>query len=142
MKEDDMKILTLERFAYVPYIATFGRLYEKGGAWSWFTLERAWVNNEINISCIPEAAYLCEKIKVGVDVAWRVRNVHNRTNILFHSGNTITDTQGCICLGINLGVVDGLWAVVNSKDAMRSFHNYLKDETEFILDIRQYKISR
>lgn len=64
------------------------------------TIERPWIFNKKDISCIPTGTYKCiphtgEKFK---DV-WEITNVPGRTNILFHAGNTVDDTHGCILVG-------------------------------------------
>lgn len=64
------------------------------------TLERRWDNNNPNTSSAPEGTYHCvkhngDKFK---DV-WEVTGVPGRQGILFHAGNDIDDTHGCILVG-------------------------------------------
>ena len=64
------------------------------------TLERPWINNHDSISCIPEGSYVCKRIvspKFGD--TFQVTDVEGRSEILFHKGNTIEDSHGCILLG-------------------------------------------
>lgn len=66
------------------------------------TLELNWNNNKPNISCIPSNSYHCEIVsspKFGE--VYQVKNVPNRTHILIHAGNWISDIQGCILVGIS-----------------------------------------
>ncbi len=71
-----------------------------------YTLERPWLENQNNISDIPPGFYTV--IKHNSDKfkdVWEVTNVPGREAILIHAGNTVTDTHGCILVG--LGIMDG-----------------------------------
>lgn len=64
------------------------------------TLERPWKNNVSNVSCIPAGTYKCiphhsEKFHN----TWEITGVRDREAILFHAGNAIQDTHGCILVG-------------------------------------------
>ena len=81
------------------------------------TLELPWKDNERNVSCIPEGGYMCEKIvspKFGETL--HVQNVPDRSEIIFHSGNSKEDTRGCILVGTSF---TGLPKIVDSRVAMR-----------------------
>lgn len=65
-----------------------------------FTLELPYVDNQHNISSIPAIGYYCHlynSSKFGL--VFKILNVRNREGILFHKGNTVKDTHGCILLG-------------------------------------------
>jgi hypothetical protein len=68
------------------------------------TLENPYINNERNISCIPEGEYKV-RLRVARESATRdylhllVKDVPNRDYILFHRGNSAKDTRGCILVG-------------------------------------------
>ena len=70
------------------------------------TLENPFINNERNISCIPEGEYKV-RLRLPRESATReylhllVKDVPNRDWILFHRGNTSKDTSGCILVGLN-----------------------------------------
>ena len=133
-----MIILTLERFCYSP-LGTFGML-TSGDGFSCYTVEEIWKHNTTGNSCIPEGVYRCRRghfPKHGE--AFEVCEVPGRTAILFHVANTIADIEGCIGPGETLGALDNVWAVLNSGHAYQRFMTYLKDEQEFVLDIRQYR---
>ena len=84
--------------------STVGELFLNGG-WFCDTLENPWVDNQRNISCIPEGIYPV-RLRLPRESASRdylhllVQEVPNRDWILFHRGNTAKDTSGCILVGI------------------------------------------
>jgi hypothetical protein len=84
-------------------ISTIGRLFINGESFC-DTLENPYINNERNISCIPEGQYKV-RLRLPRESATRnylhllVQDVPNRDYILFHIGNTAKDTSGCILVG-------------------------------------------
>ena len=68
------------------------------------TLENPYINNERNISCIPEGEYKV-RLRLARESATRdylhllVQDVPNRDWILFHRGNSAKDTSGCVLVG-------------------------------------------
>ena len=91
------------------------------------TLERPFMDNKRNVSCIPKGVY---------DVRFRYRNesasrdyvhlivkeVPNRSFILFHYGNKVSDSQGCIMTGMGRNQENE--TISNSRKA----HHKLMDE--------------
>ena len=69
------------------------------------TLENPWVDNQRNISCIPEGVYPV-RIRLPRESGTRdyihllVKDVKDRDYILFHIGNSAKDTRGCVLVGI------------------------------------------
>ena len=69
------------------------------------TLENPWLDNQRNISCIPEGEYPV-RLRLPRESATRdymhllVKDVPNRDYILFHIGNSAKDTSGCILVGL------------------------------------------
>jgi len=133
-----MRQLTLERFCYSE-MGTFGRLSAQGMV-RFYTVEQPWQQNMSFVSCIPEGEYICKRFGSKAHPStFEIMNVPGRTAILFHVGNTKDDFQGCIGVGLGLGVVNSKWAVTASGLAFKQFVDYLKDEWEFQLTITQYK---
>ena len=70
------------------------------------TLENPYINNERNISYIPEGEYKV-RLRTARESATRdylhllVQDVPNRDYILFHRGNSAKDTSGCILVGFS-----------------------------------------
>ena len=87
------------------------------------TLERPWHNNQINSSCIPSGHYRCERIR-SPKFGWtfEVKSVPDRTHVLFHSGNTIEDTHGCILIGEEFS---GTWDRPMLSSSRRGFIEFL-----------------
>lgn len=100
----DLVLLRLTRDSSIP---TSGVLLFNGEPFC-VTLELPWVNNERNVSCIPEGTYPLFKRRDAVThvgqkekITYELLNVPGRSGILFHAGNSVKDTQGCILLGCN-----------------------------------------
>ena len=83
--------------------STIGTLYINGEKFC-DTLENPYLNNQRNISCIPEGQYKV-RLRLPRESATRdylhllVQDVPNRDWILFHRGNYPSQTQGCILVG-------------------------------------------
>ena len=101
------------------------------------TYELPWNNNTPNLSCIPEGKYMCKRYKSEkYGKTFKVLDVDNRTDILFHRGNCKEDTKGCILIGEYFGTLLGMRAVLNSKYAFANFKEELEDVKDyFYLDI-------
>ncbi|WLQ13320.1 DUF5675 family protein [Hahella aquimaris] len=95
-------------------------------------LERPWLDNRPNVSCIPAGVYeatFMERSSSGKyrNVYW-LRDVPNRTGILIHHGNVVADTRGCLLIGDRRGWLAGERAVLNSRSALRVFVELLNRE--------------
>ena len=83
--------------------STIGRLFINGESFC-DTLENPWIDNQRNISCIPEGNYKV-RLRLARESATRdylhllVQDVPNRDFILVHIGNYPSQTQGCILVG-------------------------------------------
>ena len=100
------------------------------------TLERLWLGNEKDISCIPVGRYRISRVmskKFGE--TFEVNRVPDRTGILFHAGNIAYDTRGCILLGQRFGVTVGDSMIIESKDAVEWFLRYLSNTDEADLTV-------
>lgn len=104
-----------------------------------YTVERPWLNNAPGTSCIPEGSYKCEPrwYNGGGYQAVEVTNVPKRTHILFHIGNTMNDSAGCILVNSRLGYIDNMWAGVSSRVGFNTFMEHYNKE--FRLIIKGYK---
>ena len=83
--------------------STIGELFVNGELFC-DTLENPWKENQRNISCIPAGEYKV-RVRPARQSATRdyvhllVKDVPNRSYVLFHRGNTAKDTRGCILVG-------------------------------------------
>lgn len=116
-------------------LETFGVLME-GDVPFCVTLEDPWKNNVIGRSCIPTGTYTCTLVTTPHHgQVYQVMDVPGRTAILFHAGNTYVDTEGCILLGTQFGVLNGRNAVFNSRTALNDFMYRLSGAPHFQLEI-------
>jgi hypothetical protein len=98
------------------------------------TLERPWVKNTVNISCIPEGNYKGRKYsshRHGKTL--KIVDVINRTGILFHIGNSMSDSAGCLLLGDNFA--KSSCKIESSTSAVHRFKERLVNETQFTVTV-------
>ena len=114
-------IVTLRRFLYHEW-GTFGELSVND--YTCYTLERPWLDNRANVSCIPAGVYMIHLGNFrGKYPNYELDKVPNRTAIEMHIGNTISDSLGCILLGSNWAIssLDQDAKVINSRDTFNRF---------------------
>ncbi|NME67204.1 DUF5675 family protein [Flammeovirga aprica] len=101
------------------------------------TLELPDKNNARSISCIPRGTYLCKPYSSkNYPNHYEVKNVPNRSHILFHEGNFNHNTEGCILMGKSFKDLnrDGELDVTSSVPTFEKFNGHLDRET-FLLQI-------
>lgn len=85
-------------------------------------LERPWLDNRCNESCIPageyEVVFLPQSNTGKFQNIFELRAVPGRTEILIHPGNTVEHSQGCLLIGLQRGTLDGQPAVLDSQLAL------------------------
>lgn len=101
-------------------------------------LERPWLGNKPNVSCIPAGAYKCRYMERSPSGKYRniyvVENVHGRTGILCHNGNLVSHTKGCLLIGKRRGFLSGQPAVLSSRTALGEFVGLMeKQDFELII---------
>jgi hypothetical protein len=62
------------------------------------TLERPWLDNQVIVSCIPEAIYKFKRDHYGKHQWFSVLDVPNRTFIEIHPGSKVSHSEGCILM--------------------------------------------
>lgn len=129
-----MRVLELIRVGQSPR-GTFGVIRHAQVPFV-LTLERPWVNNEQNVSCIPAGRYRCRKIRSPkFGNTYEICDVPNRTHVLFHKGNYLHETEGCILIGEEF---NGTWDkpfISSSERGFLEFMRYLDGAPEFDLVI-------
>lgn len=108
---------------------TFGVLAIDGKAFC-VTLEPPDRQNKPKISCIPTGIYTCKKVKSPkFGDTWEITNVPGRGNILFHAGNYVGDTLGCVLLASHFSKINQPnRAVLNSGATFKEFLNLVNKE--------------
>jgi len=100
------------------------------------TLEPPDLENLRNKSSIPAQQYLCRRYSSEKHpTTFEVTNVPGRDRILFHPGNTVDDTAGCILLGQHFGKLREKRGVLNSGQTFRNFIGLMGAAQSFHLTI-------
>lgn len=102
-----------------------------------YTLEPPDNLNERNRSSIPTQQYICEPYtssKFGK--TWMIMDVPFRTYVLFHKGNVLEHTSGCLLLGSEVGKLRGNRAVLNSGKTFAHFMDKLSCDHVVSLTIK------
>jgi hypothetical protein len=104
-------------------------------------LELPWLNNQHNVSCIPEGIY--DVIKVNWPPkhpdSFLIQNVSDRDGVMIHIGNyaegSKIDTEGCQLPGMNFIDLNGDGApdVEQSTIAMAALNHLLPDNFKLII---------
>lgn len=137
-----MSAIILER-AYTD-TATIGKMYMPSGT-VFDTIELPWDDNKPSVSCIPEGVYKLNKRISGVvnrsskgkyTAGYEVANVAGRTYIMIHIGNTTSDFEGCIGIGLGLGVVNNEWAILRSASSFDKFMDEMNTSEDWQLTIQ------
>ena len=104
------------------------------------TLEPRDMLNKLDVSSIPgPQQYLCRKRLSRFGETFEVLDVPGRTGILFHAGNFIRQTKGCILLGQHHDKLRIERGVMNSGNTFARFMAEMKDVDEFLLTV-DYKL--
>lgn len=116
---------------------TFGAVAINGRAFC-VSLEPPWLDNIEKQSCIPAGQYYCKR---HYSPTWQetflVTHVKERSAILFHPGNYISDTEGCVLLGQYFDKMRGERAIKNSGKTFDAFMLEFRYEYGFHLDITE-----
>lgn len=93
------------------------------GSFTCSTLERPWLNNQHNISCIPKGTYHATVQPFHSTHMYELSPTAPRTGIFMHPANYVTDLLGCIALGINPSDInhDGQIDVTSSVNTVAEF---------------------
>jgi len=126
--------LTLARTSFSTADATHGMLLH-GMIFICYTLELPWRDNVKGESCIPCGDYKVEweyspKFKTSL---YELRDVPNRTEIKFHAGNWVNQTDGCILPGLTQAGE----AVERSQEALEKMYSITDKPRPFTLSVRE-----
>ncbi len=85
---------------YLPK-ATIGHVPELG---IWI-LERPWLDNKRNISCIPEGTYQIAPDQEGRFTGYQeLQDVPGRSEIIIHAANYVHEVQGCLAPNMSIEI--------------------------------------
>lgn len=113
-----MILRRLDRVAYLPF-GTWGVLTLGDGRRLW-TMERPWLGNAREISCIPDGSYRCvpSTFYRGGYPAALINGVPGRSDIKIHAANVVQEVKGCIAVGMALRSIRGELTLVESRAAL------------------------
>jgi hypothetical protein len=125
---------TLERF-YSGEDCTLGKISLDGT--TLFTIERPWLDNKNNVSCIPAGTYrvIWSRSPRLKKFTYEVLNVPGRGGIRIHAGNRAADSLGCPLLGLRVGAIGKDRAVLASRSAVAKFEDYFQRKS-FTLEVK------
>ena len=133
MEKKNGKLITIKRVATSDK-GTFGVVLDEGKPFC-VTCELPWKDNEPNVSSIPAGIYEVVRVQSPrFGNTFEVKNVEGRTHILFHRGNSIKDSRGCILLGESYSPGETVEA---SRNAFAEFLHRTKACDKFILQITE-----
>lgn len=132
--------LILEREQYTDK-QTLGTLYVYNGPsllYECKTLELPWINNERNVSCIPNGTYKTKVVSSSPSFKYKhidILDVPDRTFIKVHRGNFYHQILGCILVGTSWSDInnDGLLDVVSSKVALDNILKHTNEDIDKII---------
>jgi len=100
-------------------------------AFSSASLERGWLDNKPNVSCIPTGEYHCviEYSPAFDAMLWEIYGVDGRSECKFHIANYYSQLQGCVALGLRTLLMDGdnTYDLTKSRIALEEFTASLRD---------------
>lgn len=98
------------------------------------TLERPWLDNQPNISCIPPGHYTCRRVRSPrFGDTFEICDVPGRSHILFHAGNRPEDTLGCVLTGRTLPPLTA--EIHQSRKGLATFMDVLEGIDTFPLEV-------
>lgn len=134
-----MNSLSLVRISST-LLLTIGRLFVlddfANPLFDCYTLELPWRENKQNISCIPIGRYpIRPRTSKKYGLHLEVLNVPDRSYILIHEANFVSQLRGCIAVGRFLTDInfDGLLDVSHSKEAKQRITSLITEPTELII---------
>ena len=117
----------------------YGVIMEKNDPPFAVTYELPWKDNQKSISCIPPGKYVCKRYSSNkYKNTFEVTDVPNRKYILFHIGNTDSDSKGCLLVGEAFEPVYGKPGIADSGGGYGEFMELLAKEESFNLTIEEF----
>jgi len=131
--------MRLVRLTKDPDIPTYGVLINEGIPYA-LTLERPWLDNMPNVSCIPCGIYKAIRhVSPRFGETFLLQDVPRRSEILFHTGNISYHSSGCILVGESFNYVMGQQGITASKEGFKEFLSILEGRNEFTIEIEDHE---
>jgi len=115
------------------------------GAFCCLALERPFLSNIPKVSSIPTGEYSCVRTEnrttdggLVIPITYEVLLVPDRSGILFHVGNYLKDTHGCILPGLGVNYHDVEPMLLQSKVAFDRFIKMLSNVRKFDFVIKEF----
>ncbi len=128
-----METVTIKSVCFHDRTLGFGNYKD----FTFVTLELPWKNNKVNESCIPEGYYNAYKLIDHPSFlnCFSIPDVSGRSEIMAHSGNYTSNSQGCILIANSIIDIDqdGTLDVANSRAAINRLWSMLPDEFQFYI---------
>ena len=100
------------------------------------TLELPWRNNKKRASCIPEGVYeVTKRFSPKFKNHFHILDVPNRSYILIHQANFVSELLGCIAVGASHADIngDGINDVTQSVKTMNELSATLPDVFKIVI---------
>ena len=114
---------------------TQGELWYQGKRLA-YILENPWLNNQVEISCIPAGHYIMRQFESpNFGLCFDIPNVPGRSLIRMHAGNTFKDTLGCLLPGKAWKDIDGdqIKDVTDSRRTLAKLLKIIPKEVRLII---------
>ncbi len=84
-----------------------------------YILERPWIKNQVNVSCIPDGVYEVAPDEEGKYIGHpEIQDVPGRTEIIIHPANEVHEIIGCLAPGSSFAISSsGEPTVISSRVA-------------------------
>ena len=130
-----MRLVRLTKDADTP---TYGVLMNEGIPFA-LTLERPWLENMPKVSCILPGSYKAVRhLSPKFGETFLLCDVPGRSEILFHTGNIYSNSEGCILIGESFNRVLGEPGITGSKGGFKEFMSILEGKNTLDISIEEY----
>ena len=94
---------------------TFGLITQDGQPLC-VTVERPWLGNQEDISCIPAGVYRFAHYQSPTKgLVWLGQNIPSRDEVEIHAANLASQLKGCIAVGASFADFNGVMGITSSQ---------------------------
>ncbi len=119
---------------YIGPEGAFSTLSPNGEPPFMVALEHTYEDNDVKV---PRGTYTCRRTRFnhGGYETFEITGVPGHARLLFHRGNTELDSDGCVVVGLQFGVVNGNDGVLSSTSAHFIFMGRQNGVDSFQLEV-------